>query len=290
MDAKRLVGPWVLAIALLVATFATPAAMAGEPVNAWVPGFTADESAPVMSTELPWVETKDLLFKQDHSVFWNSFYRVGKGQIQLNGLEYIRYDYNNKTDRVDSGIIKEVHHTVRLSGVPISNLRLFAGAGISTVSIDLGDDSVKQLVNRSGLVFDLGFDVGLPIGDIATIIGRGWWRQWNVSRANGTSTDTTYAQEWHAELLVALELFGDRNEFTMNVYAGGSWQYIIQRWEFSGTIEAITPDNNALQGNGPGRYVVIAGVNALFNEYFSAHAEARFVGPLQFLVGVTVIL
>lgn len=257
----------------------------------WLSELRTDDAAPIISTDLPWASARDMLFQDDKSVFWNSYYRIGKGTLQLNGVEFIEYDYNNKTDRVDSGKIREIHNTVTFTGVPVSNFRLMAGIGLANIGINLGDDGTDKFFNHSGLVYDLGMEVGFPIGDVVTLMARASWRSWEVSRDTLTAgRQNAWSQQWRAQGLISFELFGKRNDFSMNLFLGGGWQYVVQRWEIGGSTEAITPDNSESQTNGPGRYVALAGLSMIFNDWFAGHLEVRFLGPLTIIAGINLII
>ena len=254
-----------------------------------LPEFKAGESAGLMSTTIaPWLSQEERYYHSDKNAFWNQNFRGGMGQARINAAEYVLYDYNNKTlGTADDGEIREVHHTLTLMGAPIPNVRLYVTFGLNTIAIDRGTVSGDKFTTLQGLTYELGIEFGFPI-EIVTLGGRFFWRQWEASKNGDIDALST---QWNGALLVTVELFGGRDQFTLNVYAGFGYHYNYQRWDMGngGAIEHISPDNSASQDNGPERFDVIAGINVLPLEWLSFNFEARLIGPLYLIAGMSFI-
>lgn len=254
-----------------------------------MPEFKAGDQAGIMSTTIaPWLSQEERYYHSDKNVFWNQNFRGGIGQARINACEYLLYDYNNLTiGDTDDGEIREIHHTLTLMGAPIPNVRLYVTVGVNTISIDRGTVSGDLFTTLQGLTYELGVELGFPI-DIVTIMGRFFWRQWEASKGGDIDALST---QWNGAILVSVELFGSRDSFALNVYAGFGYHYIYQRWDMGagGAIEHITPDNSASQDNGPERFDVIVGVNAQPLEWLSFNFEARLLGPLSLIAGLSFI-
>ncbi|MGE0433370.1 MAG: hypothetical protein AB7K09_17485 [Planctomycetota bacterium] len=292
MHALRL--SWMTIVVLFTVVAATLAGAAGSaaagelPTPFDLPDFRADDSPVQMSTTTaPWLSQEERYYHADANVFWNMNYRGGIGQVKFTGFEYSKYNYNNKSDANDLGSIEETHHMATLIGAPIPNLRLFVSFGISTVGI------FSTAANRgthalTGLVYELGTDVGFPIGPV-TIMGRFYWRQWEATRKGVVNA---LATQWNGAILVAVEPVGSRDGISLNIYAGVGYHYNFQDWDFTQNGESvfeITPDNSSSQTNGTDKIDVIAGLNLLPLEWLSFNFEARFVGPLYLIGSLSVI-
>ncbi|MGE0433371.1 MAG: hypothetical protein AB7K09_17490 [Planctomycetota bacterium] len=283
----NLVRPALLVLPLLLVAVLASTALAGELQTPFdLPDFRADQAPTVMSTTTaPWLSQKDRYYNADVNVFWNQNFRGGIGQFRANAIEYVEYNYNNKTTTADAGKISEIHNTISLVGAPIPNLRLYVKFGVNSITIDQSTVAGSG-VQCTGLTYELGTEVGFPIGPI-TLMGRFFWRQWETSRKGSINA---LATQWNGAFLVSVEPVGKRGDFTLNIYAGFGLHYNYQDWTFIGTsTDEITPDNTGTQTNGTERIDVIAGLSLAPIEWLEFHFEARFVGPLYIIGGLSVI-
>lgn len=282
------------AIAALLLTLASGVAAAADvrsPLDAPALDYRFDSAdEPVAATGAPWLKQSDLLFNRGYTVFWNQNYRANRGIITVTPVEIYRYDYNNKTDRVDAGSIKEICHTATFAGTLIPCVKFFGTFGLITAALDLGDDGVKQFFNYTGLVYAIGIDVGLPLENTPlTFIVKGFWRQWEATRNQAGVNLDAFAFSWNGQAMVSFEILSEKNSGSWSAYAGVGWAYNVQRWEVqNGIVEQLTPDNAADKGqqNGHSRYSIIIGTNVMPAEWFSAYFEVRFIGPTLFTGGL----
>lgn len=290
-----------LAGLLLLAVVLSPASLAFAAEDGTtatpIPGqlsYSLDSAEPTVSTaKVPWLTQEQLYFNADNSVYWNSYFRGGQGQIQFRGVEYIDYNYNNETDRTDVGSIQETHHVLYLSGSPVPFVRLFAGAGLNTLGLDKSTDGRDSPVFFNGLTFDIGAELGGPIPGLEeylTLEVGGRYREYNSSRGPEGSRDNMYGQWWRAWVHLAFEPIGERAGFAWVIFAGVGYQYVRERWTLSGTVEEITPNNSAAQSNGPQRLDIAFGTRFIFSESVSVDIEVRIVGPFLLAAGLSFLV
>ncbi|MGE0432241.1 MAG: hypothetical protein AB7K09_11185 [Planctomycetota bacterium] len=273
----------LITLVVLPAVSAAPA-MAGDDdaASLALPEYATPGSPALFSTgDKPfWLDPMDVLWNRDYTVDWNTRFRGGRGSAGLvTEVTNWTADAKNNESYLEGADVIEMSQLVKLHGVVIPCVALSVEAGISQQQIrpdgDSGYDRYKWSYRVGGAVHGMA-----NLGTFATFGAEAGFYTWegraddaNNAQVTANNGNPVFLRAYlvRVDLRLMIELFGERNGGSFNIYVGGTFIYQWNR---------IILDTSSLAFRQPieDSFNLLTGFVLGINEQFSLTAEARLLG------------